>query len=51
MQRPRNMPSIIWKGVISFGLVHVPVALYPASQDVAVDFDWLDQRSMHQVGY
>jgi DNA end-binding protein Ku len=42
---------MIWKGAISFGLVHVPVALYPASQEVAVDFDWLDQRSMDPVGY
>ncbi|MES2582755.1 MAG: Ku protein [Pseudomonadota bacterium] len=45
------MPRIIWKGAISFGLVHVPVALYPASQEVAVDFDWLDQRTMDPVGY
>jgi DNA end-binding protein Ku len=45
------MARIIWKGAISFGLVHVPVALYPASQEVAVDFDWLDQRSMDPVGY
>lgn len=45
------MPRIIWKGAISFGLVHVPVALYPASQEIAVDFDWLDQRSMDPVGY
>lgn len=45
------MSRMIWKGAISFGLVHVPVALYPASQDVSVDFDWLDQRSMDPVGY
>ena len=45
------MSRMIWKGAISFGLVHVPVALYPASQDVAVDFDWLDKRSMDPVGY
>ena len=25
------MPRVIWKGAISFGLVHVPVALYPTS--------------------
>jgi len=41
----------IWKGAISFGLVHVPVALYPASQDTGIDFDWLDKRSMDPVGY
>lgn len=45
------MSRVIWKGAISFGLVHVPVALYPASQEVGVDFDWLDQRSMDPVGY
>ena len=45
------MPRAIWKGAISFGLVHVPVALYPASQSSGIDFDWLDKRSMDPVGY
>ncbi len=45
------MPRVIWKGAITFGLVHVPVALYPASQEVGFDFDWLDKRSMDPVGY
>ena len=45
------MPRAIWKGAISFGLVHVPVALYPASQESGIDFDWLDARSMDPVGY
>ena len=45
------MPRAIWKGAITFGLVHVPVALYPASQEVGIDFDWLDKRSMDPVGY
>lgn len=45
------MPRVIWKGAISFGLVHVPVALYPASQESGVDFDWLDRRTMDPVGY
>ena len=45
------MQRAVWKGAISFGLVHVPVALYPASQDVDIDFDWLDKRSMDPVGY
>ncbi len=45
------MPRVIWKGAISFGLVHVPVALYPASQEDDIDFDWLDKRSMDPVGY
>ena len=45
------MPRSIWKGAIAFGLVHVPVALYPASQEDDIDFDWLDKRSMDPVGY
>ncbi len=45
------MPRVIWKGAISFGLVHVPVALYPASTEAGIDFDWLDKRSMDPVGY
>jgi DNA end-binding protein Ku len=45
------MPRAIWKGAITFGLVHVPVALYPASQETEIDFDWLDKRSMDPVGY
>ncbi|NRF68208.1 Ku protein [Aquincola sp. S2] len=45
------MPRAIWKGAISFGLVHVPVALYPASSESGIDFDWLDKRSLDPVGY
>ena len=45
------MPRVIWKGAISFGLVHVPVALYPASQSTGIDFDWIDKRTMDPVGY
>jgi DNA end-binding protein Ku len=45
------MPRVIWKGAITFGLVHVPVALYPASHEAGIDFDWLDKRSMDPVGY
>jgi DNA end-binding protein Ku len=45
------MARSIWKGAIAFGLVHVPVALYPASQEDDIDFDWLDKRSMDPVGY
>ena len=41
----------LWKGAISFGLVHIPVALHSATSDNALDFDWLDKRSMDPVGY
>ncbi len=49
--RPAAAPRVLWKGAISFGLVHIPVALYPASRDSGIDFDWLDRRSMDPVGY
>lgn len=45
------MPRVIWKGAISFGLVHVPVSVVPASAETGIDFDWLDRRSMDPVGY
>lgn len=41
----------LWKGAISFGLVHVPVALFSATQEQEVDFDWLDKRTLDPVGY
>ena len=41
----------LWKGAISFGLVHIPVALHSATSDQGLNFDWLDKRSMDPVGY
>lgn len=41
----------IWKGAISFGLVHIPVGLHTATKDSSIDFDWLDRRTMDPVGY
>lgn len=45
------MARAIWKGAISFGLVHIPVALVSATSSQGIDFDWLDKRSMDPVGY
>src|SRR5690554_2601708 len=42
---------ILWKGAISFGLVHIPIALHSATQNQSIDFDWLDRRTMDPVGY
>ncbi|WP_295980821.1 Ku protein [uncultured Variovorax sp.] len=41
----------LWKGAITFGLVHIPVGLHTASVEQGIDFDWLDKRSMDPVGY
>ena len=45
------MARAIWKGAISFGLVHIPVSLVSATSASGVDFDWLDERTMDPVGY
>ena len=41
----------LWKGAISFGLVHIPVALHSATDEQGLNFDWLDKRTMDPVGY
>lgn len=41
----------LWKGAITFGLVHIPIALYSATAESDLNFDWLDKRSMDPVGY
>lgn len=45
------MSRVVWKGAISFGLVHVPVILYSAEQKNDLSFDLLDKRDMAPVGY
>jgi DNA end-binding protein Ku len=45
------MPRVIWKGAITFGLVHIPVNLYPGSTSAALDFDLLDKRDFAPIGY
>lgn len=45
------MPRAIWKGAISFGLVYVPVELFPATQSERTGFNLLDRRTLDPVGY
>jgi DNA end-binding protein Ku len=45
------MARAIWKGAISFGLVHIPVELYPAESRQGLDLDMLDKRDFAPVGY
>lgn len=45
------MARVMWKGAISFGLLHAPVSLHPASQQDEIDFDWLRRGSLQAVGY
>jgi len=41
----------LWKGAITFGLVHIPIALFSATAESDLNFDWLDKRTMDPVGY
>ncbi len=41
----------LWKGAISFSLVHIPVALYPAARSSSLDLDLLDKRDFSPVGF
>ncbi len=45
------MAQAIWKGSISFGLVHVPVAVYSGEQRNELSFTMLDKRNLSPVGY
>lgn len=42
---------VLWKGAISFGLVHIPISLHSATEEHSLNFDWLDKRTMDPVGY
>ena len=45
------MPSTIWTGSISFGLVNIPVSLVTAEQRDDLDFTLLDKRDSSPIGY
>ena len=45
------VPRAIWTGVISFGLVSVPVRMYTATESKELKFHFLDKRDMAPIGY
>lgn len=45
------MPRPIWKGAVSFGLVHIPVVLTSAENRNDFDLTMLDRRNMKPVGF
>lgn len=45
------MARAIWKGSISFGLVHIPVGLFSAEKTNDLSFRQLDRRNLSPVGY
>jgi DNA end-binding protein Ku len=40
----------LWKGAISFGLVHIPVTLHSATAENRMKFNLLDKNTMSRVG-
>lgn len=45
------MARSLWKGAISFGLVHIPVDMYPAVREHGLDLTMLDKRDFSPVGF
>jgi DNA end-binding protein Ku len=45
------MQRSLWRGAISFGLIYVPVELFTASKDGALNLHLLDSRDFAPVGY
>src|SRR5262245_590287 len=45
------MSRPMWKGYLGFGLVQLPVQLYPATREDDIDFTMLDRRNLSPVGY
>src|SRR5665213_1993392 len=45
------MPRAIWSGSISFGLVNVPVKVYPAVRDHALHFHQVDKKTGSRIRY
>lgn len=45
------MARSMWKGAISFGLVHIPVDMYPAVDSKGLDLTMLDRRDFSPVGF
>jgi DNA end-binding protein Ku len=45
------MGRSIWRGAISFGLVHIPVDLQPAVRENRLDLTMLDRRDFAPVGF
>src|SRR5947199_4329311 len=41
----------IWKGSISFGLVYIPVAVYPATREESLSFRQLRKKDLSPIRY
>jgi len=41
----------IWKGALSFGLVNIPVGLYPATSDKSIHFNQFEEGTSDRMRY
>jgi len=41
----------IWKGALSFGLVNIPVGLYPATSDKSIHFNQFEEGTSDRIRY
>jgi DNA end-binding protein Ku len=44
-------PRSMWKGAISFGLVTIPVSVYPATEEKSLKFNQLHDEDMGRIRY
>jgi DNA end-binding protein Ku len=45
------VPRAIWKGALSFGLVNIPVGLYPATSDKSIHFNQFEEGTSDRIRY
>jgi len=45
------MARTIWKGSLSFGLVNVPIGVYPATQDKSIHFNQFESGTSDRIRY
>ena len=46
-----GVPRTIWKGALSFGLVNIPVGLYPATSDKSIHFNQFEEGTSDRIRY
>jgi DNA end-binding protein Ku len=49
--KDNGMARTIWKGSLSFGLVNVPVGVYPATQDKSIHFNQFEKGTSDRIRY
>lgn len=49
--KTRGVARTIWKGSLSFGLVNVPVGLYPATKDKTIHFNQFEEGTSDRIRY